>query len=128
MSEIKILTSYEKEIEVTKELLAITVGSGDVHVYATPMMICLMEDVASNCLKQFLDSEETSVGTMISTSHISATPISMKVKAKATITEVDGKKVCFDIEAYDERGLIGKGSHERFILNKEKFEAKTNSK
>ncbi len=128
MGDIKVSESYQKEIIVTKELLAITVGSGDVQVYATPMMICLMEDVASNCLKQFLDDGDTSVGTMISTTHISATPIGMKVNAKAVITKVDGKKVSFDIEAYDEKGLIGKGTHERFIVNKEKFEVKTKEK
>lgn len=128
MEEIKVGQSFTKEITVTEELLALTVGSGDVKVYATPMMVCLMEEVAATCLKQYLDSETTSVGTMISTSHVSATPVSMKVSAKATITAVDGKKVSFDIEASDEKGSIGKGTHERFILNREKFEAKTNEK
>lgn len=128
MEEIKVGQSFTKEITVTQELLALTVGSGDVKVYATPMMMCLMEEVSASCLKQFLDAETTSVGTMLSSSHVSATPVGMKVNAKATITAVDGKKVCFDVEAFDEKGLIGKGTHERFILNRQKFEAKTNEK
>lgn len=128
MEEIKVGASFTKEITVTEQLLALTVGSGDVKVYATPMMMCLMEDVSATCLKQFLDDETTSVGTMIASSHLSATPVGMKVNATATVTAVDGKKVCFDIKASDEKGLIGEGTHERFILNREKFEAKTNSK
>lgn len=128
MEEIKVGESFTKEIIVTEQLLALTVGSGDVKVYATPMMICLMEDVSASYLKQFLDESTTSVGTMISSTHISATPVGMKVTAKATVTAIDGKKVCFDIEASDEKGLIGKGTHERFILNREKFEAKTQEK
>lgn len=128
MEDIKVGTQFTKEIIVTEQLLALTVGSGDVKVYATPMMICLMEEVASKCLKQYLDEHTTSVGTMINTTHISATPVGMKVTATATITQIDGKKVCFDIHANDEKGLIGKGTHERFILNREKFEEKTNEK
>lgn len=128
MEELKVGATFTKEITVTEQLLALTVGSGDVKVYATPMMICLMEDVSASCLKQFIEADMTSVGTMISSSHVSATPVGMKVNAKATVTAIEGKQVCFAVEAFDEKGLIGKGTHERFILNREKFEAKTNEK
>lgn len=128
MSEIKINKSYEKEITVTENLLAINVGSGDVSVFATPMMLSLMEEVSAKCLLEFLDEGMTSVGTNINASHIAATPVSMKVKAIATIKEVDGRKVSFEVKAFDECGLIGEGTHERFIVNREKFNQKAQSK
>ena len=98
------------------------VGSGDVRVFATPMMMALMEGAAAQCLAQFLDGGKTSVGGNISSSHVAATPVGMEVRAVATITEVDGKKVKFSIEAYDEAGLIGKGDHLRIIVTKDRFE------
>ncbi len=128
MSEIKIGASFEKEIMVTKELLAVNVGSGDVSVFATPMMICLMEEVSAKCLLSLLDEGMTSVGTSITSTHLAATPEGMKVKAIATITAVDGRKVSFDIKAYDEDGLIGEGTHERFIVFRDKFNEKANAK
>lgn len=124
MNEIIIGTTLEKEITVTENLLAINVGSGDVSVYATPMMLCLMEEVSAKCLSAFLEQDMTSVGTYISSTHVSATPLSMKVKAIAKITSVEGKKVSFQITAFDEKGLIGEGTHERFIVNRERFHQK----
>lgn len=128
MGEIKINKSYEKEIIVTEDLLAINVGSGDVSVFATPMMLSLMEEVSAKCLLEFLDEGMTSVGTNINASHIASTPVSMKVKAVATIEEVDGRKVSFLVKAFDECGLIGEGTHERFIVNREKFNQKAQLK
>ena len=94
---------------------------GDVPVFATPMMMALMEGAAAQCLAQFLEEGKTSVGGNISSSHVSATPVGMEVRAVATITEVDGKKVKFAIEAYDEAGLIGKGEHLRIIVTRDRF-------
>lgn len=128
MSEIKIGQSFEKEIIVTKELLAVNVGSGDVSVFATPMMMSLMEEVSAKCLLQFLEEGMTSVGTNITSTHLAATPEGMKVKAIAKITEVDGRKVSFDIKAYDEASLIGEGTHERFIVVRDKFNEKATAK
>ena len=108
--------------------LASYVGSGDVEVYATPMMIALMEEVSAKCLQQFLEEGMASVGMHIATSHIAATPKGMTVKAQAQITAVDGRKVSFAIKAYDEAGLIGEGTHERFIVNRQKFQEKTQAK
>ena len=118
-SERKIITmiqvgaSFELKTKVTEQNTALAVGSGDVPVFATPMMMALMEGAAAQCLAQFLEEGKTSVGGNISSSHVSATPVGMEVRAVATITEVDGKKVKFAIEAYDEAGLIGKGDHVR---------------
>lgn len=128
MVEITIGQQYKKEITVTESMLAINVGSGNVEVYATPMMIALMEEVSSKCLQQFLGFEMTSVGTNISVSHLSATPKGMNVTAIATITSVNGKNVSFTVKAVDEVGVIGEGIHERYIVNLQKFNEKAASK
>lgn len=128
MREVQILTTNKTEIIVTKDKLASVVGSGCADVFATPMMIALMENSAMKCLESFLDDGETSVGTEISTTHISATPFGMKVYAESTITAVDGRKVDFKIEAFDECGKIGEATHSRFVVNAEKFISKANSK
>lgn len=128
MKEIKIGSVLTKEITVTDDLLACHVGSGIVRVYATPMMIALMENTACECLNQFLDEGETSVGVMMNTTHDAATPSGMKVSVTAEITNVDRKKVSFSIIAKDEKDIIGKASHDRFVVIKEKFESKAQSK
>lgn len=128
MKEIKIGSVLTKEITVTDDLLACHVGSGIVNVYATPMMIALMENTACECLNPFLDESETSVGVMMNTTHDAATPAGMKVSVTAEITAVDRKKVSFSIIAKDEKDVIGKASHDRFVVVKEKFEAKAQSK
>lgn len=128
MKEIKIGSVLTKEITVTDDLLACHVGSGIVRVYATPMMIALMENTACECLNQFLDEGETSVGVMMNTTHDAATPAGMKVSVSAEITGVDRKKVSFSIIAKDEKDIIGKASHDRFVVIKEKFESKAQSK
>lgn len=128
MKEITIGSVLTKELTVTNDLLACHVGSGIVQVYATPMMIALMENTACECLNQFLDEGETSVGVMMNTTHDAATPAGMKVRVTAEIIAVDRKKVSFSIIAEDEKDVIGKASHDRFVVNKEKFESKAQSK
>lgn len=128
MKEITIGQTYTKEMIVEEKDLAVRVGSGEVEVFATPMMIALMEHVAAMCLKQFLDEGETSVGVMMNTTHDAATPCGMKVSASATITAVDRKKVKFQVIAKDEKDVIGVCEHARVIVNKEKFETRAKSK
>ena len=117
-------TKFEISQTVTKELLASVVGSGTVSVFATPMMIALMEKASSQCIAPFLKDDETSVGTLINVTHLSATPLGCSVRAVATVTAVDRKKVTFHVEAYDDTSLIGEGTHERFIVNQPQFELK----
>ncbi len=128
MNEIKVGAIFEKEITVTENLLAVSVGSGDVSVFATPMMLSLMEEVSAKCLAKFLDEGMTSVGTSITSSHVAATPVGMKVKASAEITSFEGRKVSFSITASDEKGIIGEGTHDRFIVDREKFNQKALAK
>lgn len=128
MKEITIGTTLTKEVVVSEAQLACNVGSGIVEVYATPMMIACMENAAATCLAQFLDEGETSVGVMMNTTHDAATPCGMKVSVTAEISAVDRKKVSFTIVAKDEKDIIGTATHDRFIVNKEKFEAKAKAK
>lgn len=128
MEGLKIGEVYVKEELVTEERLAVRVGSGDVAVYATPAMLALMEGSAAALLAQHLEEGTTSVGSFIGSSHLAPTPIGMKVRAEATVTGIEGRKVSFKVAAFDEAGLIGEGTHERFILQKEKFEAKALAK
>ena len=128
MKEIKIGAELTKATIVDNMNTAAFIGSGILDVFATPMMIALMENASSDCLAQFLDEGETSVGTYISASHISATPIGMSVTATAKIVAVNGREVELVVEASDEKGKIGEGTHKRFVVFSEKFQAKTNSK
>ena len=112
---------YTVETVVNEENTALAVGSGDMEVFATPMMIALMENAAAACIAEQIGEENTSVGTMISVSHVSATPIGMKVKATAELVNVEGRRYEFKVMAEDERGLIGEGTHSRVSVNREKF-------
>ncbi len=119
---------YIAEIVVDKTNIATAVGSGNVEVFSTPMMIALMENAASKCVEADLKEGYTTVGGHISTSHISATPIGCRVEATAQITYFDEKKVEFKVSASDHAGIIGEGTHTRFIINSEKFMMKTAQK
>lgn len=99
-------------------------GSGLVEVFATPAMVALMENAALNVVAPLLPNGFNTVGIEISTTHIKATPIGMQVKATATLKEIEGKRLTFEIVAEDEEGVIGKGAHTRFIIDTEKFMSK----
>ena len=116
------------ETLVVESNTAAAVGSGLVPVFATPYMIALMENSAVNAVNDHLDAGQGTVGTHLNVSHEAATPIGMKVWAEAILTEADGKRLVFEVTAYDEAGVIGRGSHERFIINTEKFRAKCEAK
>lgn len=115
-------------VTVVYENTATAVGSGVLEVFATPMMIALMEKTACNSVIPYLDEGDGSVGTELNVKHVAATPIGMTVTCESELIEVDGRRLVFNVEAYDEVGLIGKGTHERFIVNNEKFQSKTNNK
>jgi len=118
----------EAAVYVDSSNTAKTMGSGDLEVFATPSMIALMEKASTNALADIMPEDSSSVGTMINVKHIAATPIGMKVTAKAELIEVDGKRLVFSVEAFDEKDKIGEGRHERFVINKEKFMTKTDGK
>ena len=118
----------EKKEQVTQENTALTMKSGALKVYATPAMIALMEQAAYTSVAGELEEGQGTVGTLMNVSHISATPVGMEVTAKSELVKVDGRKLVFHVEAYDERGKIGEGEHERFIIDNEKFQNKADNK
>lgn len=128
MKEIKIGMKSNAETIVSKENFAASVGSGSLEVFATPMMTALMEKAAAGAVADCMENDETTVGTMLNITHSSATPERMKVKAFAEVTEVNGREITFHVWAEDEAGLIGDGTHKRFVVFTEKFMNKTKLK
>lgn len=106
---------------VTAESTAAEMGSGSLAVFATPAMVSLMERAASELCDKYTEEGITTVGTALNIQHLAATAVGAEVKAVATVTSCDGRKVTFDVEAFDNAGLIGKGTHERFSIKSDKF-------
>lgn len=109
------------ELIVGEQHTAPRVGSGLVHVLATPVMINLFEAAALDAVDQHLPAGYQSLGTVLNVRHIAATPVGMKVRATAEIVRVEGRTVFLRVKAEDERELIGDGLHERVVVNVEKF-------
>ena len=109
------------ELVVGEEHTAPRVGSGKVHVLATPVMINLFEAAALDAVDQHLPAGYQSLGTVLNVRHIAATPVGMKVFSVARIIRVEGRTVFLAVEARDERELIGDGLHERVVVNVDKF-------
>lgn len=126
--EIKVGIKGSAEAEVTSQNTAVAYGSGGVEVFATPAMIGLMENAALTSIQGILPEGFSSVGTKVDVVHLAATPVGLKVNASSEIVEVDGKRIVFRVEAYDSQGLIGKGIHERFIIDVEKFMSRAQGK
>ena len=116
--------TYTSTIIVEDRHLACTVGSGDLPVLATPMMVALMENAAMLCVQPEIAEGKSTVGSQITVSHVKPTALGKKVCAKATLLSREGRKLTFHVEAHDEEGLIGEGEHTRYIINKEKFLSK----
>lgn len=114
----------EKKVVVTEDLTASKVGSGLLPVYATPSMIALMENTCAESIQPYLSEGEGSVGVAVDIKHIAATPVGMTVRCESLLKEVNGKKLVFEVNAYDEKGLIGTGIHKRAIINNEAFMAR----
>lgn len=102
--------------------------SGALPVFGTPFMCALMEKASWTSIAPHLSENEGTVGTKLNISHVSATPVGMKVWAESEVTAVDGKRIELKVSAYDEKGLIGEGTHERFIITNDRFVAKANKK
>lgn len=118
-----------EEIETVNETnVAAAVGSGGLAVYATPAMIALMEKAAWRAVEPCLEAGSTTVGTEINVRHIAASPIGAKIRAVAVVTAVDRKKISFSVEAFDESGKIGEGTHARFIVRSDEFLAKAEAR
>lgn len=117
------LTCSESYV-VGKEHAASHVGSGDVAVLSTPSMIAFIEKTALNCVQKYLPPEYTTVGTLVNVRHLNPAPVGGEVKVEVKLVKIDGRRLEFQGRVYWKDKLIGEGTHERFIVNREKFLAK----
>lgn len=117
-----------EEAVVLPELTAKHIGSGTVPVLATPMMIALMEKTCRLSVKPYLEADQETVGTHVDVSHDSATPEGMTVWCESEVVEVDRRKITFRVVVYDKDGIVGQGTHERFIIDEKKFHDKMEQK
>ena len=113
---------------VGEEHTAPRVGSGRVHVLATPVMINLIEAAALEAIERLLPAGHQSLGTLLNVRHIAATPVGMRVIARAEVVSVEARTVRFRVEARDEKELIGDGTHERVVVNVAKFDQRVQRK
>ena len=115
---------HESTTVVSAANTAATLGSGDMDVFATPAMVALMENAAMLAVKDHLPEGSATVGTQINTSHLKASPLGATITASAELVEVDGRRLTFAVKAWDEKGIIGEGTHTRFVVDRERFLSK----
>ncbi len=116
------------EMVVGDQHTAPRIGSGRIRVLATPVMIQLIESAALAAVEQSLPEEHQSLGTHLDITHIAATPVGMRVRATAEVIRVDGRTIYLKVRAEDERELIGEGTHERVVVNLERFDKRIQGK
>lgn len=121
------LTSVRESL-VTEKNTALALKSGSLKVLATPEMIRLLEETSAELVEKNLPRELTSVGISLEVKHTAPTPVGMKFRAEVKIVSIDGRKIVLEVATFDERGQIGNGIHERFIVDKEKFQSKADAK
>lgn len=121
MSDIQVGLVSEATTMVEEHLLATVMGSGSVAVFATPAMVALMEAAAVKALAPALAEGQSSVGVALEIKHLAATPPGQRVRARAQVIKVDGRKVTFEVQAWDEIELIGKGTHTRYVIDVARF-------
>ena len=118
-------TTHEINVTVEENMTAASMKSGNLDVLATPYMIALMEQASAELCQQFLPEGISTVGTMVNIQHLAATSLGAPVRTVATLTAFDGRKASFDVISYDNAGIIGKGTHERFTIKVDSFIKKT---
>ena len=116
------------EIVVGTRDTAPHIGSGKIKVLATPVMVTLMEEAALHAVEGLLPDGQQTVGIRLDITHTAATPVGMRVTARAELIKVDGRRLTFRVAAEDEKELIGEGVHERIIVNVERFDQRTQQK
>ena len=109
------------ETVVTEALTARVFGSGELDVYATPAMIALAEETALKSVADRLEPGQGTVGTRVDVAHLAATPLGMKVRCETDLIEIDRRRLTFSVRVFDEVEKIAEGTHERFVIDNEKF-------
>lgn len=120
--------AQEITFSVTQPLSAQTVGSGTLPVLATPVMIARMEQAAWQAVAPHLSPEESTVGIHMDVEHLSPTPVGMDVTCRAELTQVDGRRLVFQVTAWDAKGPVGKGTHARAVIQSGRFLDKAQKK
>lgn len=128
MEELKVGLSAEVSEFVTEQLTAASVKSGLVSAYATPAMTALMENASVAAVQKALPKGQTSVGVEISVKHIAATPVGVRVRARAEVVQVEGRRIMFKVEAWDPKEKIGEGTHTRVVVDAARFKEKLDRK
>lgn len=123
---IEIGNSHKSHASVSHEMTAMAVGSGDLPVLASPVMIALMENAAMLAVAPHLKENETTVGGYMECSHLKPTAIGKEIEAIARLKKIDGPALHFDIEAYAGEKIIGTGHHIRYVVDRDRFLAKLN--
>jgi fluoroacetyl-CoA thioesterase len=118
----------EASWRVTDDMTAARLGSGLVRVFSTPMLVALMENAAVAALEGRIAEDSTTVGTHIDVRHTAATPVGGTVRARAVLVMVEDRKLTFEIEAWDDHEQIGSALHERFVVDRARFEARIQAK
>jgi predicted thioesterase len=126
--ELKTGIKNTREVIVTEDMTASTAGSGGQRVYSTPHMVALMEMTAWSSVEPCMEEGKTTVGTHLDIAHLSASPIGAHISCESELIEIDRRKLVFSVKASDDAGLIGEGTHERFIIDIDKFMSNTESK
>jgi fluoroacetyl-CoA thioesterase len=116
------------EQQVTEARVAAHLGSGSLQVYATPAMVTFIEHTCRQLIEPLLPTGQTTVGTMIQVEHLAPTPLGATVQIEASVIEIEGRRVVFQAEIRDERELIGRAHHERFIIDEGRFMERVQSK
>ena len=116
--------SYTSTVEVTAENCASSVGSGGLMVFATPSLAAIMENAAMNVVAPYMPEGSTTVGGEISIKHIRPTAVGDTVSATALLVKIDGRRLFFELSASDSKGIVGEGTHTRFIVDIERFRSK----
>jgi len=125
---LKVPMHGEARTRVSEDNIALRFGSGSIDVFATPAMIALMEEAAVKAVDNILPRGYATVGTEVNIRHLSATPIGINITVSAELVEVEGKKLTFKVEAFDELEKIGEGIHHRYIVELERFKDRASSK
>lgn len=113
---------------VDATMTASQMGSGTLEVFATPAMIALIEETAWRSVVPYLDEGLTTVGTLLSIEHVAPTPVGMQVRCETELIQIENRRLVFKACVYDNCGLIGKGTHERFIVKQDSFQKKAEAK
>ncbi len=128
MKEMPIGTEGIAKVLVTNELLASHTGSGAVDVFSTPNLVLLMEEAAMDALRPYMEPGETTVGSLVNIRHLAATPPGFTVTATARLLQIDGRRLCFQVEASDGIDKVGDGTHERFLVSRDRFISRSREK